>query len=202
MLKTMRGKRLNSHPGPPESFTPAAGWPPTPFPQPLPGEPPGPPLNNGSFAAAKRLARNYDFAEPSIVRASWDPNEPLERRTMLLGLRFVGLRLYVGVRVGDVFEETRTEGGRVAWVWGWTYRTLEGHVEAGEMRWEIRKWLETGEVEFRIHAFSRWVADGNPLLRVALPLIGRREQLRFMRLTCRRMAALTAAAIGGEGQLT
>jgi len=202
MLEAMRRKRPNFQPGPPASFTPDDGWHFDDFRQPLRGEPPGPPLANGSFVAAKRLARNYDFAEPSIVRASWDPSEPLERRTMLLELRFAGLRLYVGVRVGDVFEERRTEGGRVAWAWGWTYRTLEGHVEAGEMRWEIRKWLDTGEVEFRIHAFSRWVADGNPLLRMALHLIGRREQLRFMRLTCRRMAALTAAAVGGDAQPT
>lgn len=64
---------------------------------------------------------------------------------MLLELRFAGLRFHVGVRVAKVTDGVRTDDGRQAAVWGWSYRTLEGHLEAGEMAYEVRKWLDTGE---------------------------------------------------------
>ena len=36
-----------------------------------------------------------------------------------------------------------TVDGRPVRVWGWPYRTLEGHIEQGEMSWEVWKWLDT-----------------------------------------------------------
>ena len=74
---------------------------------------------------------------------------------MLLTLCFHGLRLRAGVRVGDVYEDDRCEAGRSARIYGWSYRTLEGHFEQGEMAYEVWKWRDTGEVEFHIHAVSR-----------------------------------------------
>ncbi len=52
--------------------------------------------------------------------------------------------------VGGVYEETRDIGDRQARVFGWSYRTLEGHFEQGEMHYEAWKWLDTGNVEFRL----------------------------------------------------
>src|SRR5947199_10840716 len=84
------------------------------------------------------------------------PGGALERRNMLLKLQAFGVaHLYVGVRVGEVYEETRERGGQPVCVWGWNYRTLEGHVERGQMDWEVWKWLSDGRVEFRVHAVSR-----------------------------------------------
>ena len=163
--------------------------------QPLTPEPPGPPLPHGSWEAARRLARNYDFAEPSIVRATFDPEQPLEDRNMLLELRFYGLRFYAGVRVGEIYDDTLEEHGRTARVWGWNYRTLEGHIEQGQMDWQVWKWLGSGEVEFRIRAFSRAASDRNPIVRLGFWLFGRREQLKFLARTSERMAHLTAAAL-------
>jgi uncharacterized protein (UPF0548 family) len=94
-----------------------------------------------------------------------------------------------------VYEETRTSDGRKTHVWGWSYATLEGHLEQGEMSWEVQKWLDTGEVEFRIRAYSRRAQIENPLTRLGFRLVGRREQLRFARNTCARMRKLTEAAI-------
>ena len=114
---------------------------------------------------------------------------------MLLLIRFLGLRFKVGVRVGEVYDEEREVGGRSARVFGWAYRTLEGNFEQGEMHYEVWKWLDSGDVEFRLHAVSK-VADQGPwLLRTGFRLVGRVNQLRFYRQTCRRARRLTEAEL-------
>jgi uncharacterized protein (UPF0548 family) len=157
----------------------------------LPPEPPGEPVPGGSWETARRIARDYDFAEPSIVEGVFDREEPLENRTMLLVLHFRRLRVHVGVRVGDVYDEERELDGRAGRVFGWNYRTLEGHVEKGQMDWQVWKFPESGEVLFRIHSFSRPAGGGNLLVRIGFRLFGRRQQLRFLTLTAERMARLT-----------
>lgn len=184
-----------------DQYTPATGWRVDERRQPLPAELPGPPVRGGSWEIAQRLMRGYEFADPSIVRAHYDPDAPLEARNMLLELHFWGLRFLAGVRVVDVYEEKRTVDGRETCVWGWSYATLAGHLERGEMAWEVHKWLDTGEVEFTIHAYSRRADISNPLVRLGFRLFGRREQLRFLRTTCARMRRLTEKAMrtGADG---
>ena len=114
---------------------------------------------------------------------------------MLLELRFAGLRIHAGVRVGEVVDEDRSVDGRPARVWGWTYRTLEGHVEMGAMDWEVWKWRDTGEVEFRIHAISRAARAGNPFVRLGFRLFGRWQQVRFYDRVCERIVRLTEAEL-------
>jgi len=162
--------------------------------QPLPPERPGPPEPGGSFEAARALSRDYAFADPALVEASFDAAAPLEERDMLLVLHALGVGIYAGVRVGDAREETLEVDGRPAQVSSWNYRTLEGHVEAGQRDFEVWKWLDTGEVEFRTHARSR-AAGTNPLVRLGFLLLGRHKQVEFGRGACRRMALLTAAAL-------
>jgi uncharacterized protein (UPF0548 family) len=77
------------------------------------------------------------------------------------------VHLFAVVRVGDVYEETREVDGRRVQVWGWNYRTLAGHVEMGQMDWEVWKWLGDGRVEFRVHADSRPAPFPNPIVRLA-----------------------------------
>ena len=61
------------------------------------------PIDGGSWQIAQRLMSGYEFADPSIVRAYYDPAIPLEQRDMLLRLRALGVaHLFVGVRVGEV----------------------------------------------------------------------------------------------------
>jgi len=129
------------------------------------------------------------------VRATYRDDAPLAGRDMLLQIRFRGLRFHVGVRVGDVYDEIRAIDGREARVFGWEYRTLEGHFEQGQLHYEVWKWLDTGATEFRLHGFSR-VADRGPLLlRTGYRLIGRRHQLDFYRRACRRIANFTQAQL-------
>jgi uncharacterized protein (UPF0548 family) len=192
-LAALRDKTINFDPDQADHFTTASGWHVDDYLQPLPPEPPGPPAPGGSFEVAQRLMRHYQFADPAIVRASYAEDSPLERRDMLLEGRFYGLRFHLGVRVGGLVDEELAAGGRPLRRWGWNYRTLQGHLEMGQMDYEVRKWLDSGEVEFRIHAVSRPAHIPNPVIRLGFRLFGRRVQRRFARHACQRMARLTAA---------
>jgi uncharacterized protein (UPF0548 family) len=200
-LADLRRRCLNFDPPRRDHVTPADGWHVDDLRQELPGETPGPPSPGGSWEVARHLMRHYKIADPSIVRAFYDDREPLEGRTMLLELRFWRLRFPVGVRVGDVYDDLREVSGRPARVAGWNYRTLEGHLEIGQMAWEVWKWEDTGAVEFRIHAFSRAAPTGSVLVRVGLRLFARREQLRFYRHACARMRSLTIVGLRAAGSV-
>jgi uncharacterized protein (UPF0548 family) len=166
----------------------------------LPDEAPGPPIADGSWQIARGLMRGYEFADPSIVRAYYDPEVPLEQRDMLLKLRALGLvHLFAGVRVGDVYEQTREFDGRRAHVWGWNYRTLAGHVEMGQMDWEVWKWIGDGRVEFRVHAVSRPASIPNPIVWIGFHLLRRRERRAFLHSTKERMRTFTQLVLEREG---
>jgi uncharacterized protein (UPF0548 family) len=178
---------------------PPAGWNVDRRLEPLPGEPPGEPVPEGSFEIAARLIRGYEFADPSIVRAHYDREQPLEGRDMLLELRALGLvRVYVGVRVCAVSDGHREVDGRTARVFGWAYRTLEGHVERGQMTWEVWKWIDTGEVQFQVHAVSRTASIANPVVRLGFWLLRGHERAAFLDSTGRRMRELTALGLDRE----
>jgi len=166
--------------------------------EPLPHERPGAPEPGGSWEVAQRIMNGYQLAEPRIVTGVYAPGAPLAGRTMLLKIHYGPLRFKVGVRVGEVDEETGEIDGREVLRYGWSYRTLEGHFEEGEMRYELRKWLDTGDVEFRLHAISRPARSGPLLPRIGFRLVGRSQQLRFYRQVCRRLRRLTEAQLETE----
>ncbi len=198
-LAELAHRPLNFDPGALADASLATGWTITDLCQPLPGEPPGDPASGGSWQIARHLMSGYEFADPSIVRAYYDPEVPLERRNMLLKLQAFGVvHLYVGVRVGEVYERVRERGGARARVWGWNYVTLEGHVEMGQMDWEVWKWLDDGRVEFRVHAVSRRAPIHNPLVRLGFHLLRGRERNAFLQSTKTRMATFTRLAQSHE----
>jgi uncharacterized protein (UPF0548 family) len=173
-----------------DQFTAAHGWVLDHYMRPLPPEPPGPPLEHGSWAACRRLMAEYAFADPAIVRALYDAGEPLERRNILLEGRFYGLRFLLGLRVGGVEDTTGERDGRPVRQWGWNYRTLRGHLEMGQMDYTAVKWLDTGEVEFHIDAFAKAAHIPNPIIRLGFAVFGRMMQRRFARAALRRMHTL------------
>ena len=59
----------------------------------------------------------------------------------------------------------------------------------------MRKWSDSGAVEFALEAYSQRAEIRNPLVRVGFAVFGRREQLRFYHSTCGRMRRLTEAAL-------
>ena len=196
ILDELRDKTLNFDVDRRADFTPENGWFVDNDRQALPGERPGPPVPGGSWEAAQQLMRDYEFADPTIVRAVYEPDDPLDERDMLLEVRFYGLRFRFGVRVGGVRDETRDVDGRKVRVWGWNYRTLQGHLEMGQMDYEVWKWLDSGDVEFVICRFSRRASIRNPVVRIGVCLFGRHQQEKFVAHACERMARLTAAALG------
>lgn len=163
----------------------------------LPPEPPGEPVPSGSFETAKRLIRNYDFADPRRIRAYYRADAALEGRDMLLEIRYLGLRVRVGVRVGVVFDEVRDIAKRRVRVFGWAYRTLRGHLERGQMDYQVWKWIDTGEVEFRIHAVAQKARSRSPFLDLGFHIIGRHEQVQFARRCAERMERLVEGRLDG-----
>lgn len=179
---------------------PGTGWRVDDIRRSLPGEKPGPPEADRSFSTAQRLIRGYEFADPSIVRAFYDPEHPLKGRTMLLRLRALGFaQVYVGVRVLDVIDETCEHDGRPVQRWGWRYGTLQGHLEQGEMSWEVWKWLDTGEVDFRVHAISRPAQIANPIIALGFRLVGPHERTVFLGSTGERMCRFVSLALQDAG---
>jgi len=189
-LDELRDKSFNFDDAERASWSAATGWHIDDYCQPLPGERPGPPEPGGPWEHAQELLRNYEFADPRLVRATFRRDEPLEGRDMLLEARFWGLWFQFGVRVTRVTDGTREVDGRAVRVWGWRYATLQGHLEAGEMSFEVWKWLDSGTVEFRVHVVSRPGRIRNPLIRIGFRLFARRPQVRFAKRTCERMAGL------------
>jgi uncharacterized protein (UPF0548 family) len=183
-LERLHAKRLNFDPERLHRLEPQDAWHVDDYCRPLPA---------GSFETAKLLMTDYEFADPAMVRATYDSDAPLAGRDMLLQIRFLGLRFHVGVRIGDeIVDEERTIDGRRAHVWGWSYRTLEGHFERGQMDYELRRFLDDDTVEFHIHAVSNLAPVRNPFVWLGLRLFGRREQVRFARRCGERMAEFTS----------
>jgi uncharacterized protein (UPF0548 family) len=198
-LAALAGTPVNYDPAALDLEHPGPGWNVDRRCQPLPNEPPGEPVPDGSWEIACRLIRGYEFADPSLVRAHYEPDRPLEGREMLLELIALGLvRVYVGVRVVRVYDEQRDLAGRTARVFGWAYRTLQGHVEEGQMDWQVWKWLDTGEVQFRVHAVSRTAPIPNLIIRLGFWVLRSHERAVFLDSTGRRMQSLTDLALRSE----
>jgi uncharacterized protein (UPF0548 family) len=147
---------------------------------------------------ACQLVREYEFADPRILRAVYRGHGELLGRDMLLEGRFAALRFYLGVRVTEVIDEKRDENGVQEQVWGWSYQTLEGHLEQGRLRYEVIKDLSTGSVIFRVSGYSRRAPITSPVVRWGFLIFGRWTQQRFYRNVLARMGALAGAAHRGR----
>jgi uncharacterized protein (UPF0548 family) len=196
----LQGRRVNFDPAElAGAGAPGSPWTVDDHRTPLPPERPGPPAPGGSWETARGLVRDYAFAPPSLIRAVHRPADDLEGRNMLLEGRFLGLRFMLGARVAAVVDGEREIDGRPARVWGWHYQTLEGHLERGQMDFEVVKWPDDGTVAFLIHAVSRPARIPNPVVRLGFRLFGRRLQLRFAREAGERMRRLVGERLADDG---
>ncbi|MFO7653549.1 MAG: DUF1990 family protein [Candidatus Krumholzibacteriia bacterium] len=150
-------------------------------------EEPGLPEEGGPFARLCVALRNYQFSDPSIVTAHFDPAHPFEGRRMLLEIRILGLRILTGTLIGAVSEE-RSAGTDQ---FGFRYETLEGHIEAGYEWFMIRKDHATGEIRFSIEARWRMGEFPNAWSRLGFHLLARPMQKRWHRRAHRRMSLLS-----------
>ena len=149
-------------------------------------EEPGEIEPGGLAEKAAALVASYEFADPAILRAVYRTPSDLVGRNMLLVGRFLLLRFAMGVRVTESHDDVRDGEHRI----GWSYQTLEGHLEQGKLTWEIAKDLASGDVEFRIRAFSRRAPLRNPVVAFGFRFFGRRTQTRFYDNALQRLADL------------
>lgn len=161
-------------------------------------EEPGNPVPGGPWELACRLVHDYEFADPTIMRAYFHRDAPLVGRDMLLEGVFLVLRFPMGVRVDVEVAETRARAdGTSERVWGWSYRTLEHHLERGRLVYEVVKNVDTGRVEFVITGVSRRGSIANPVVALGFGVFGRWTQWRFYRAAARRLARLVADVSAG-----
>jgi uncharacterized protein (UPF0548 family) len=187
LVDDLRGRSLNfaEHDAPPHVVT---GWHRDGVRLVLGQEAPGKIVAGGLGERAAALVASYEFADPAILRAVYRSPSDLVGRDMLLVGRFLLMRFAMGVRVTEAHDEVR-DGEHCI---GWSYQTLEGHLEQGKLTYEIAKDLASGTVEFRIRAFSRRAPIRNPLVALGFRLFGRRTQLRFYDHALQRLADLLA----------
>ncbi len=161
-------------------YTAANGWHIDDYEQDLPAERPGPPEQRGSFEAAKNVLRNYSFPPPDLITGVFVPDTPLAQRVMALRGRFLIFTFWFGVRISNVVDELRPlpDGGHEA-VWGYSYRTLQGHFEQGQIEFTVHKHIDTGRIIFKIHAVSKTGYIQNPFYRLGFKIFGRLLQRRF-----------------------
>ena len=120
---------------------------------------------------AIRALREYRIFPANRMRHAFCPSaQELTSGTTIVQRVFVGpLAVEMAVRVIDVFDH-RGEDRRI----GFTYVTLEGHMERGIATFSLRL-SRTNEVTFHIESWSR---PGNWLAALAQPL-ARAVQKRF-----------------------
>lgn len=187
-LERMRAAKLNFNLDERESFTKVNGWHDDEHSIDLPAEAPGQPVPGGSFEQAKRVLKDYEFPDPGLVAGIFIPDDALDARVMMIRARFLIFTFYFGVRISGIVDEERTDEQKgPAHVWGYSYQTLEGHFEMGEITFQVWKFIDSGEVEFRIHAWSKTGLIRNPFYRLGFALFGRGLQLRFARTALQRM---------------
>jgi uncharacterized protein (UPF0548 family) len=155
-------------------------------------EAPGEPEKGGLAETAGELVNSYEFSDPRILRAAYKHPSDLVGRNMLLEGRFLFLRFLLGVRIVSSHDELADGPNGPERRVGWSYATLDGHLEQGLLRYEIAKEIDTGRVEFRIVAYSRWSPIRNKLVWAGFNMMGRRTQLTWYHHAMTRLQHLLA----------
>src|SRR6185503_9950024 len=101
--------------------------------------------SDARFARARVALANYQFSDPGIVVAHFDPRGALLGRRIMLEIKVFGLHCLCAA----VVTQVRDEGD----VFGFRYDTLDWHIERG-MEWFLLTRDEHGDIRFRIEA--RW----------------------------------------------
>jgi uncharacterized protein (UPF0548 family) len=147
----------------------------------LPPEAPGGVVEGGSFEIAKDYLYAYRFPNPRRIVGYFDRQAPLHGRDMLLRASFAGFVFEFGVRVVKVMDEQIDSAAGPVAVWGYGYRTLEGHWEKGEICFCVEKHLDSGRVTVTTRSHSRVATIPNVLHRAGFRLAGRSLQKEFAR---------------------
>ena len=115
---------------------------------------------------------------------------------MLLTATYLWMTFELPVRVSRVIDERRESTSGAEQVWGYSYQTLAGHLERGEITFEIIKTVGTGSVRFRIASFSQTNHIANLVHRIGFRFVGRRLQARFAVESLQNMQRLVLQCLG------
>jgi uncharacterized protein (UPF0548 family) len=134
------------------------------------------------FERASVALANYQFSDPGIVIAHFDPTTPLLGRRILLEIQVLGLHYLCPALVTLVRSEDHT-------VFGFRYDTLVGHIERG-VEWFLITKSPTGEIRFRIEA--RWQRGELPnwWSEIGFTMLAGRYQRKWHRQAHRRLSLL------------
>lgn len=142
-----------------------------------------------SFEIAKEFIRKYKFPNPKRVIGYYDPNSGLLGRTMLLRASFLGVTVCFGVRVTKVIDEMiTTDCGFYGQNWGYSYRTLEGHWEIGEITFVLSHDFDNGTVTFTVKSYSKADRIPNLIHRIGFAVFGRHLQKQFAKESLQRVS--------------
>jgi uncharacterized protein (UPF0548 family) len=133
------------------------------------------------FARAKTALATYQFSDPSIVIAHFDPAAPLLHRRLLLEIKIWGLRYLCPAVVSTVRDERD--------LFAFRYDTLDGHIERG-VEWFVLSKSESGDIRFRIEARWRRGEFPNWWSRLGFILIAGFYQRRWHRRAHQRLSLL------------
>ncbi|HUQ57007.1 DUF1990 family protein [Lentzea sp.] len=136
---------------------------------------PGRPEEDSVWWHAYKEVAAYAFTPGSLLRAHYLREDPLVGRNLLLVGRFALVRFAMGVRITEAgFDE---DGVRYSW--GWSYETLQGHLERGRVGYRVVKHLETGLVTLEVDSYNQVNPRAHAVIRLGWSVFGRRAQRRF-----------------------
>ena len=133
------------------------------------------------FARAKTALATYQFSDPDIVVAHFDPAAPLLNRRLLLEIKVWGLRYLCPAVVSTVRDEND--------VFAFRYDTLDGHIERG-VEWFVLSKSQSGDIRFRIEARWRRGEFPNWWSRLGFILVAGFYQRRWHRHAHQRLSLL------------
>jgi hypothetical protein len=143
----------------------------------------------GPFEIAKDYLSDYRFPNPRRVIGYFDHTAPLLGRNLLLRATFAGFVFEFGVRVVEVVDECIDSPRGPVIAWGYSYRTLEGHWEKGQIHFGVEKELESGRVRVITRSYSRIGTIPNLFHRIGFRFFGRSLQQEFAREGVQRVRA-------------
>lgn len=132
------------------------------------------------FERVKNLLLNYKFPNPDLIEGTFEDSGPLLGRNILLVAKFMGFKFRLGVRIVEVIDQIRELEGELYRCWGYSYRTLKGHFEQGQIRFEIQKKIPANETFFVIESHSRLGEISNPFYWAGMKIFGRSLQRKFV----------------------
>ncbi|UYL07701.1 DUF1990 domain-containing protein [Bdellovibrio sp. SKB1291214] len=157
-------------------------------------EAPGAPVSEGPYERVRLAVELYHFPNPRLIRAVFDPHDELLGRNMYMIAHFMGMTFNFGVRVTRVIDEIKTINNTQMKMWGYSYRTLKGHFEVGEITFVVSKNLNTGIIDFSINAYSTPDKIDNLFYQTGFRVFGRPLQKHFAYSSIRRLKRIASQA--------